>query len=113
MRVIERSTKVCMRESIIEGDICDCQVTFNAPFSAIAAFTQTIATSLPTFKRVPEKSKHARICLTKLSDTLFYDTSRLQARSDNFSLNPFVFCSVMRVLQRLKSVKATVLPTSI
>ena len=36
--------------------------------------------------RVPEKSKHARIS-TKLSDTLFYGTSRLQARSDNFSLN--------------------------
>ena len=39
--------------------------------------------------RVPENSKH----ITRLSARHFYDALRLQARSDIFSLNPFVFFS--------------------
>ena len=31
---------------------------------------------------------------TKLSDTLFYHTLRIQARSDNYLLNPYVFRSI-------------------
>ena len=57
--------------------------------------------------RVLEKLKYARICFNKIERRTFsYDFSRMQARSDNLLLKPFCFCSVMRVLQQLKSVKA-------
>ena len=60
--------------------------------------------------RVHEKPKHAKNVSTKLSDTLFLRRFRIASAKRQFFTKPF--CSVMRVIQRLQSVKATVLLTS-